>query len=1842
MDVFELRNHVVTDYSDYVRSFITIRDARIRELVEREMNDGALWPDPLIQLNPSFEPGPPMAQLADEGLLHRDALSIFTQRDAAGHPTRPFSLHHHQVDAIRSAAAGRNYVLTTGTGSGKSLAYIVPIVDHVLRRGTGRGIQAIVVYPMNALANSQLGELEKFLGHASPPPVTFRRYTGQESDEDRKEIQANPPDILLTNYVMLELILTRPKDSRLIRSAQNLRFLVFDELHTYRGRQGADVAMLMRRVRDACGDPDVIHVGTSATLSSGGTWAEQRAEVARVASELFGAPVAPEDIIGETLRRATPERSDAELASELTARVRAATPPPTDASALVGDPLASWIESRLGVTREPASGRLIRSAPRPIQGPGGLAADLASLTGLALETCLDALQATLLAGYRATDEHGRPVFAFRLHQFISKGESVYASPEYEADRHITLQAQQYVPGCDRTRVLLPVAFCRECGQDYYVVRRNMAPGAPVTYTAREISDRQSGDHDEIGFLHIAREPWPDDPALVAAQVPESWTEERNGRTVIKRSQRERVPRPLYLSPAAVEGHGDLRAHWLPAPFRFCLHCGVAYSAHQQSDYGKLGTLGSEGRSTATTVLSLAALRRLRGAESLPPKARKLLSFTDNRQDASLQAGHFNDFVEIALLRSAVWGAAVTAGPEGLRHDELTQRVFSALDLPKAKYAQNPEVRFVQLEETQRALRNVLGYYLYRDQRRGWRVTSPNLEQCGLLRIAYVSLHEVAAAPDLWNGTHAVLATATPDERIAVLQVLLDFMRRELAIKVDYLDAIVLERIQQASNQYLVAPWALDEQERFERPRIIVPRGRDIEDDKRGLAHLSPRGGFARHLKLPSTFRGYSGPRLTEDDLSGALLALFNALHQAGVVQRVREPEDEFDAPGYQLVASAMRWVAGDGEQAFHDPIRHPTAPVKGLRTNRFFTDFYRDDMRDMRDLEAREHTAQVPPDLRVQRETAFREARLPLLFCSPTMELGVDIAELNVVNLRNVPPTPANYAQRSGRAGRSGQPALVYTYCSSNSPHDQYFFKRPERMVAGAVSTPRLDLANEDLIRAHVHAIWLRESGLDLGRSLAELLDIATTRPTLALLPELATTLSDPHARERTFVHARVALGQAIAALVTPHGTVDEWLGRILHELPQRFDRACDRWRGLYLAAQAQARRQSEIILDPSRPSSARDTANRLRREAESQLRLLADVAEAGQSDFYSYRYFASEGFLPGYNFPRLPLSAYLQGRRPGRDRDDFVQRPRFLAISEFGPRSFIYHEGSRYLINKVILPADREGDGGITQRAARCEQCGYIHPLEGDAPAPDRCEHCSTHLKHVDDNLFRMQNVATQRRERINSDEEERFRLGYEICTGVRFAERNDGRSALEARLTDANGAPLATLTYGHAATLWRINLGWRRRKDESVRGFVLDTERGYWARTQSEEEEALANADEPHANRVARVIPFVEDTRNCLIFTPAGELDVVAMASLEAALKTAIQVVYQLEDRELGTEPLPTAGDRRTLLFYEASEGGAGVLRRLVEDPAAISAVARQALELAHFDPDTAADRRRAPKSREDCESACYDCLRSYYNQRDHELLDRHAIRALLVRWRDGRVDASPTAAPRDEHLQRLMRLTDSELERRWLRAVEERGLRLPDSAQVTVEAAAARIDFVYTEHLAAIFVDGPHHDLATQRAKDTAQDDALDDLGYTSLRFRHDADWGALFDRFPGVFGKPIVAVAPPLPGAAAATSASSAFDPEDYPEAWQPVFTALHAVGCDVDGGGDVTDAPGRVIGQTVGSAGRSGGYVNIIDSTQTSAETAAATLIGNGAHALVAAPDEPGLAARVLALLGGLQ
>lgn len=1830
MDIFNFREQLIKDYLSYVKSFIQIKNNRIEEYVRQKFKEGILWPEPLLQLNPSFEPGEWIDDLVSQGVLHKECSNIFrinkSEKDSKG---RAFRLHRHQSDAIHTAQNGNNYVLTTGTGSGKSLSYIVPIVDYVLKNGSGNSIKAIVVYPMNALANSQFGELEKFLCHGYPKdqsPVTFKCYTGQESTDLREFIRHNPPDILLTNYVMLELILTRPHDKQLIENAQNLRFLVLDELHTYRGRQGADVALLVRRVRNAVNSKNLQYIGTSATLAGVGSYEQQRKEVATVASQLFGSEVKAENVIGETLRRATlaKDNKDPQFIEQLTNYITDPSPkPPKEYAAFIDNPLSSWIESTFGITQEIESNRLVRSKPCSIQGEEGAANKLSKLTSVSIDECTKAIQMGLLAGYECQPDPntGLKPFAFRLHQFISRGDTVYCSLENPQIRHITMQGQQFVPG-DRERILLPIVFCRECGQEYYCVRLVREPSSNLRMVIpRDLTDQYNLEGSQPGFIHYnPEEPWPVNTEEVIRRLPEDWLEDYNGITRIRSSRQKDLPLLIRLDSNGKESQEGIDCHYLTSPFAFCLHCGVSYNSRQHSDFGKLTSLGSEGRSTATTILSLSAIKSLQNTPTLRKEAQKLLSFTDNRQDASLQAGHFNDFVEIGLLRSALYKAVSKAGSSGLRHEDVPQKVFEALSLPLNLYTTAENPRFQVLEEIKRALRNVLGYRLYRDLRRGWRVTSPNLEQCGLLEIRYISLDELCQAEDIWQNSHQALAQANPATRMKVAKALLDYMRRELVIKVDFLTGEYQEKIQQQSSQHLIAPWAIDENERMEYAPILFPRSSQKEDE-RSFIYLSPRGGFGQYLRRQLTFPIKKDSSSIEETKK-VILDLLENLRIAGLVEVVAEPrkgKDE-DVPGYQLPASAMLWLAGDGKRAFHDPIRIPKESAEGGRTNPFFVEFYKTIATTFQGLEAREHTAQVPYNLRGTREQMFREGSLPVLYCSPTMELGVDISDLNVVNLRNIPPTPANYAQRSGRAGRSGQPALVFSYCSTGSPHDQYFFKRPEQMVAGAVTPPRLDLANEDLVKAHIYAIWLAESGINLHNSLKEILDVAGERPSLKLLDQVLQEVNAEKPRQNSLIRSQAVLETIKTDLNQSDWYSERWLEDTINQVGREFDRVCERWRGLYNSALIQRENQNRIIVDASRSTADKNQAKSLRKEAENQLDLLTQTTDIWQSDFYSYRYFASEGFLPGYSFPRLPISAYIPARYT-KNKDEFLSRPRFLAISEFGPRAIVYHEGSRYLINKVVLSF--EGDELVTCQAKLCSSCGYLHPITNGSGV-DLCEKCKTPLIKILDKLFRLQNVSTKRRDKINSDEEERIRQGYDIRTGIRFANYNGWPSCRTASI-EHNGKVIAYFNYGQAATLWRINLGWARRKDKAKYGFVLDQERGYW---DSEKNETGNNDDSDADNlsqRRLRVIPYVEDRRNSLIFQPVEPLDDSQMASLQSALKNAIQVFYQLEDNELAVEPLPERNGRCQILFYESAEGGAGVLRRLLDDQQAFAKVAKEALKLCHFDPDTKEDKRKAPRAQEECEAACYDCLMNYSNQQDHALLDRKNIKDLLVNYSESTIIVAPSEKTRSEHLAELKKLCDSELERQWLNFLEERSLHLPSKAQAYIKACKTKPDFLYEKELVAIYIDGPHHEHPDRHKRDTFQSDCMEDYGYTVVRFGLKDDWLNIIQKYPNTFGQPQI---PKLKTSSVdSEKAQSNIDLDLFDEKWHKLLKALVDTNFSVEAGGDVTK-DGRVVGSYLAEVSRNGKLLRLLDQLDNNAEIVKQVLQERGVSLLMVSPEIP--------------
>ncbi len=1635
-----------------------------------------------------------LGRLAANGVVAHETAQFF------GDDLRLF---RHQREAIDIARRGQSYIVTTGTGSGKSLTYLIPIFDAIIRNQPERhSVRALLVYPMNALINSQLDALRDFQDNNFPDsPVRFARYTGQEREKDRARILADPPHILLTNYVMAEYILVRPSERPLLAAAtRDLSTLVMDELHFYRGRQGADVAMLTRRLQESAGR-DLQAVATSATMVTGGSRADRKATVADLASRFFGLDIPAANVVDETLRRVAlvPVPRGAE---QIRSAVEA-DPPVVAAEAVCHHPLAAWAEEAFGIESE--EGRLIRRAPRTVE---AAVRRLADESGLPSSLCMDRLQAVLGAGNEAVLDDGHPVFAFRLHQWLSSGNSIYATLQPPEVRECRMEGQYRA---DDERVLFPLAFCRECGQEYYLVSRieeqgveRLLPRSPMVGAVEEDPEA------EDGFFAVEhRELWSGDDD----ELPEPWFNERRSGRVIKPSYARFRPQQYAASPDGrlnELGSEGVSGWFQPRPFLICLRCRAVYD-RREGDYRKLSSLSQTGRSTATTVGVNAVVAGL-ATQDLPPVEAKSLSFTDNRQDASLQAGHLNDFVQVALLRAGIVEAIRRNGT--LTFDRLGPAVFDALKLRPSDFLRDPVDRGTGYEQGKRAMTDLLEYRTLEDLTRGWRITQPNLEQTGLLKIEYEGLWELASDDALWTGLPAI-ADASDSTRATVLRAVLDHLRMQLAIDVEQLTSASTRRLIRNTSQWLRDPWRLDERDYLRTQAIALLPGiqpTQGEARQRGTLRLGSRSSVARYLRSSFTWR--IDRNLSADQAEDLVRGIVAAL-RGHLLAQVADNRNE--VRGVRVLAGAMRWSARDGNPLPPDPVRsrslHLRRDIPGMRqANSYFANLYKYHARHLRGMVAAEHTGQVAADIREQREERFGQGVLPALFCSPTMELGVDIRTLNAVHMRNIPPTPANYAQRSGRAGRGGRPALIVAFAAQGNAHDQYFFGRRGDMIAGAVAPARMDLQNEELVKAHLYSTWLSLTGLSLGNGMADVLDL--NDPAYPIVADKRSAIKG-QSRERIFNDA-VALSRRIVRRTQDIGRAswfsDNWIEETLRSAPERLDAAFNTWRELYRSACELRDRARRVGDDPHASRDERQEAERRETEARREIMvLLNQTNRQEESDFYPYRYMAGEGFLPGYNFPHLPVRTSVTVR----DTVHYIDRPRFLGLSELGPGNQVYHEGRKHRIHSAVMPP--AGIEGRLTRARLCNACGYAH---GGASADlDLCEHCGIRLEaDTSDFPQRLLNQPAMRArvvDRISSEEEERVRSGYYVTTHFSLP----GSRSQRARVVAADEDVILDVFYAPAARLWRINHGWRRGRQD---GFTIDPRNGRWGRRDAED---YADDGGPDILQpITGIKPYVQDGRNILMLRPSWDDESQEFQlSLLYALKRAIQFVYQVEEREVGTE-LIGQGNRRQLLFWEDAEGGTGVWERLAQEPGALAEVAGRALILCHFDPETVDDMMQHDSAK--CALACYECLLAFSNQPHHRYIDRRLLGSFLHRM------ASATTTlererDREGQYQWLRSIVDpnASLERDFLSFLYDNRIRLPDDTQSRpTPEVHVQPDFYYRRENrpgVCVFVDGPHHDGSEQRDADTRIRTQLQDVGFRVISIRYERSFAEQVQEHPDVF-------------------------------------------------------------------------------------------------------------------------
>lgn len=719
---YQLTTYPFTDSDLYeqMRGLLNLEETRATPLMK----------GPFISLSRSFRTGASVGSLVEEGILHPHMVNLI-----------PFTnLFGHQETAVRHISAGRSVLVSTGTGSGKTECFLYPIISHCLRlrdEEAAPGISAVIVYPMNALAEDQLGRMRSLLAGTG---ITFGMYVGKtpewKSDvpgvrlpqgasredyhkrlarlrENREARAVHPfeerasreemrtpgeqPRILLTNVMQLELLLTRYRDIELFDGAR-LDYLVFDEAHTFSGAGGSETACLVRRLRSFCGKgtADTVCVATSATIADTRSGSESIRAGQNFAARFFGIDGANVEIVGEEHQPDLwAERREASQALPGSALVHLqntlealggleAEKPSADAlkllkavfQAMTGKKLDmdAWAESLYRFLSENETLFQIAEALKTPREMAELSADLAVRLGREVPEA--EILAWLALGAASRNE-GRPLVRPVVHCFVRGiGGAVVTFPAEENRPRLWLTAEDASIETDDGLFRLPVMTCTTCGQHYFVHH--------VKDFDFPVKAKKPGGGDAVENRVL----WPPlDPSL-------------GGRRVIL------LDRVITAEEDDVE---DDPAPWRTARIYMCRFCGALHSEpRQMCDHcGRKGDpvelfvvqQSQEHPGYLTACVACGSLgNNLTGRYKEPAKPvraltvsdvhvlaqnmiqhaerRRLLVFADNRQDAAFQAGWMQDHARRFRLRSLMY-EKVTQGPVSI--GDLTSWLDGRLD-----------------------------------------------------------------------------------------------------------------------------------------------------------------------------------------------------------------------------------------------------------------------------------------------------------------------------------------------------------------------------------------------------------------------------------------------------------------------------------------------------------------------------------------------------------------------------------------------------------------------------------------------------------------------------------------------------------------------------------------------------------------------------------------------------------------------------------------------------------------------------------------------------------------------------------------------------------------------------------------------------------------------------------------------------------------------------------------------------------------------------------------------------------------------------------------------------------
>lgn len=1230
LDPIAASEAITGTYRRYLTALLPLRDQALLEGLAAELAaPGVVARGPLLEMTPPFKTGASLNDLIDEGVLDtgmRRALS----------PSLPGSrpLYLHQERAIRKAAAGRNLIIATGTGSGKTESFLVPILNHIAtehRQGTlGPGVRALLLYPMNALANDQLKRLREVLAHT--PEATFGRYTGETLSDrakaraqyqqqhgadplpnellSREEMQEGPPHILLTNFAMLEYLLLRPRDVTLFEGGHDghWKFLVVDEAHVYDGIKGAEIAMLLRRLRERVARDQQLQC-----LASSATVGDDFSRVAQFGRALFGVPFewgganAHRDVIGAERHPVGDSATWGPLDPEQLAELSASADPTSRVAALGSGSLEDERSMRMLQRRLLAGPQAVDDLARAV------------FPELTVDSGLRALVDLVAVGHRTRGRNGSPVLSARYHLFATGIEGAFACLG-PAGPHVRLSRHEQCPVCEAA--MYEIAACKRCGQLHLhgsVERDGRTERLALPSAKRPSHWLLVGDHvvpsDEDDDAHEGDE---------RAAPP-------LGATLCTRCG--------SLGGPTAQGCGKCGGAAIRQVLRIdagrdlsrCRACG-GRSPRQVRRF-------SSGADAAAAVLASTLYAHLPEDASVkhPGDGRRLLMFSDSRQQAAFAAPYLENSYRSLLQRTLI--AAALKSEKG--------HLLASSDL--AAVTRQVAIRAHTFAEatTDFGQRLQVATWLHKEMIEGDERNS--LEGTTLAAVELARPGTAAPAPltnlgltssEAWDLLDQLVQTLRIQGAVAPVEDNVDLTSEMLAPR----NRAVYVREAQSNAKEAVLSWVPSTRGRLNRRldylnRVLLALGSEA-DPHELLSQIwkfvsNPRAGLGWLTEVNDKRRGLVF-RVNADAFRWRWLDEGDQIWRCTLCAR----------PAARSVRGVCPTNGCEGAlvegRVLRDPREHYAATYLNMQTV---------------PLRAEEHTAQLSNVVASQLQEEFIAGKVNVLSCSTTFELGVDVGELQSVLLRNVPPSTANYVQRAGRAGRrTDSAALVLTYAQMRS-HDQAMFQRPEAMIEGAVRAPVVVDDNGRVDRRHAHSIALaaffRDSFDRLGREFRTVGDFFDG-PEITGQALLTSFLSPPPASVVRAIRD-VLPADVYGELGVEDGSWVSWLLDLVEVAAMEYRRDVDYFNG-QIAEQVAGRkfRFAEIL---------QKVVNTLQRQ---QL----------------FGYLARRNVLPKYGFPVDTVELRVMGDVDAAAAQLDLSRDLTVAINEYAPGGAIVARG------KVITSA--------------------------------------------------------------------------------------------------------------------------------------------------------------------------------------------------------------------------------------------------------------------------------------------------------------------------------------------------------------------------------------------------------------------------------------------------------------------------------------------------------------------------------------------------------------------------